>query len=431
MMAVILAGGLGTRLKEYTGEEVPKPMVKINEEPILLYQLKNLKKYGINEIIMVIGYMGSKIKDYFGDGTKFGVTIKYFEETKPLGTAGALYYLGNLLTEQFIVVYGDIIFDMDFDRFTSFHSEKGAACSMVIHPNNHPFDSDVIVLDNDNRVTEILGKNQDRDFYYHNCVIAGVFLLNKSVLKYIKKDQRQDLEKDVVMELLPTKKVFGYRTTEYLKDMGTPERYLLVQEHISKGIVAHGNLSNRQKAVFLDRDGTINKYCGLVSKPEELEILEEAYTAIKLLNNSEYLCIVITNQPVVARNLCTIDDLDNIHKKLEYELGVRGVYIDDLYYCPHHPDKGYPEENKLYKVECECRKPKTGLLQKAAEKYNIDLSASYFIGDTTVDVQTGKNSGMKTILLASGEGGKDAKYEALPEYLAADISEAVKIIIPD
>ncbi|QNU68227.1 HAD-IIIA family hydrolase [Ruminiclostridium herbifermentans] len=429
MKAVILAGGLGTRLREFTKEEVPKPMVKINEEPILQHQIKKLKKYGITEIIFIIGYLGSKIKEYFGDGRKFGVTIQYFEETEPLGTAGALYYIRNLLHNQFLVVFGDIIFDMDLDRFIRFHNENEADCSIVIHPNNHPYDSDVIALDKNNRVINILEKNQTRDFYYNNCVIAGMFLLNISVIEYIKEGVKQDLVKNVISNILPDKKVLGYRTTEYLKDMGTPDRYLLVQKHMVEGIVAQRNLSNRQKAVFIDRDGTINKYCGLVSKPEELEVFEEAYTALKLLNNSEYLSIVITNQPVVARNLCTIDELDNIHKKLEYDLGLRGVYIDDLYYCPHHPDKGYPEENKLYKIECDCRKPKIGLIQSAVEKYNIDLSSSFMIGDSTIDIQTGKNAGLKTILLGSGVIENDAKYKAKPDYYSANILEAVKIII--
>lgn len=285
------------------------------------------------------------------------------------------------------------------------------------------------MIGKDDVVKGILKKNKKREFFYSNCVNAGVFVFKKSLVEYVLEDKKQDLEKDIITKLIEEKSIYSYRTTEYIKDMGTPDRYELVGKHIEKGITKSRNLSGKQKAIFLDRDGTINKYVGLVHKAKQLELEVNVIESLKLINNSEYLSIIITNQPIVARNLCTINELEEIHKKLETILGEQGVYVDDIFYCPHHPDGGYPEENKQYKISCDCRKPAIGLIKKAAEKYNIDLSNSYFIGDTTVDIQTGKNADLKTILLSTGEGGRDNKFQVEPDFYADDLLKAVNKII--
>jgi D,D-heptose 1,7-bisphosphate phosphatase len=428
MVAVILAGGMGTRLSNYI-KDIPKPMVQIEGKPVLEYQIENLSRCGITEIILVIGYLGQVIKDYFGDGHRFGVNLTYFEEEQPLGTAGAFFYLKDRLTEDFLVIYGDIIFDLDFQQLITFHQQYQALITLTVHPNNHPFDSDLIEVDERNLVRGILKKNVPRDFFYHNCVNSGIYMLGQPVAGMIVENKKQDLEKDIIQAVIPGGRVYAYKTPEYIKDMGTPERCQLVREHVRKGIVRQRNLSNLQKAIFLDRDGTINQFVGLLVKPEQLAISDEVYEALGLINNSGYLSIVITNQPVVARNLCSIEELDHIHRKLETELGKRNVYVDDLYYCPHHPDSGYPEENKLYKIECGCRKPKTGMIEKAVARYHIDLAQSYLIGDSTADIQTGKNAHLKTILLATGQGGKDQKYDAQPDFCANNLLDAVQLIL--
>ncbi|BCB91938.1 D,D-heptose 1,7-bisphosphate phosphatase [Phytohabitans suffuscus] len=158
---------------------------------------------------------------------------------------------------------------------------------------------------------------------------------------------------------------------------------------------------------------------------------EDAYAALAALNDSDRLTIVVTNQPVVARGLCSLAGLDEIHRKLETELGGRGVYLDDLFFCPHHPDAGFPGEDPLYKVPCACRKPGTALIEEAAGRYHIDLSASWFIGDTTVDVQTGRNAGTRTILLRTGEAGRDAKHAVAADHVVDDLKAAVKIVLDE
>ena len=191
---------------------------------------------------------------------------------------------------------------------------------------------------------------------------------------------------------------------------------------------------------------------GLVYKEEELILEDCAIEAIRKINESGMLAIVVTNQPVVARGLCEIEEVEKIHQKMKTLLGKEGVYFDDVMFCPHHPDKGYPEENPIYKVSCSCRKPEIGLLEKCEEKYHVDLKKSWIIGDTTVDIQTGKNGGLKkswiigdttvdiqtgkngglrTILVQTGEAGKDGKYEVKADFICRDLLEAVEKIIEE
>lgn len=137
---------------------------------------------------------------------------------------------------------------------------------------------------------------------------------------------------------------------------------------------------------------------------------------------------MITNQPVIARNKCTLEELEQIHNKMETELGERGAYLDTIKFCPHHPDSGYPEERREYKIKCNCRKPATGLIEEAVREFNIEKTDSYMIGDTTTDIQTGINAGLKTILVQTGENGKDGKYQVAADLTAPDLLAAIQRI---
>lgn len=184
-----------------------------------------------------------------------------------------------------------------------------------------------------------------------------------------------------------------------------------------------------RKCIFLDRDGTINKYKCLLHKIEDVELLPRVGEAIKLINESEYLAIVASNQPVVARNLCSLEDVSNINSKMQNLLKLQGAKLDDVFICPHHPDGGYPDENKEYKIKCNCRKPDTGMIEEAKRKYDINIEESYMIGDETSDIKLGKNVGMKTILVRTGVAGTDDKYDVCPDYIVDNLYEAVTLIL--
>lgn len=399
MKVVIMAGGKGTRIAS-VNSEVPKPMLPVNGVPILEYQLEVLKKQGYRDIILIIGHLGNVIKEYFSDGKSFDVNIRYIEEKQPLGTAGALYYLKEELTEDFLLLNGDIIFDIDITRFMKYHKENGALATILTHPNNHPYDSGIIVADNKNRVTTWLHK-EDRRKWYKNRVNAGIHMISPAVLKLPIFDdlQKIDLDREVLKPLIKKRQLLVYDSPEYVKDMGTPERYLEVEADIKAGKAEARNLSQKQKAVFLDRDGTINKYVGFLRNIEQMCLLPEAAQAIRKINKSGYLAIVVTNQPVLARGEVTKEELQEIHNKMETLLGQENAYLDAIYYCPHHPDKGYEGEVPELKIECSCRKPEPGLLLQAAKEYNIDLESSWMVGDSMNDILAGEKAGCKTILL--------------------------------
>lgn len=396
MRAVIMAGGKGTRVAS-VNSAIPKPMLPICGKPVLLHQIECLRRQGITEITLTIGHLGDQIRDHFGDGSSYGVQIDYIREKEPLGTAGALYYLKGKVTDDFLLINGDLIFDVDFHRLMDFHKQHKAMVTLLTHPNDHPYDSGLILTDRDSRVTGWLTKEDKRE-WYHNCVNAGIHVLSPALLEKMDKPKKIDLDREILKPMIPSGQIFVYRSPEYVKDMGTPERIAQVERDLETGLVQRKNLSQKQRAVFLDRDGTINKYVGFLRKPEEFKLLDGAAKAIRKINRSGYLAIVVTNQPVIARGEVTWEGLDEIHRKMETLLGQEGAYLDDIFICPHHPDKGFPGERPEYKIDCDCRKPKPGLLLQAAEKYNIDLSESWMIGDSVRDEAAGKAAGCRTIL---------------------------------
>lgn len=431
MQAVIMAGGKGTRLTPITKDSIPKPMVDILGRPLLEWQVDVLKRYGVNDICFIVGHLGKKIKEHFGNGSKYGINASYIEEKEPLGTAGAFYYLKSWLKEErFFLIFGDVFFDIDLNRMVQFHIKKGSEATLFVHPNSHPYDSDLVVLDSDSKVIKFDSKNNTRNYWYENCVNAGFYVLNSNLCEYIREPEKLDLEKDLLLDLVEKRRaVYGYRSPEYIKDIGTEERIVSTIKDIKSGFISKRSLTNKQKCIFLDRDGTVNKQKGLLYDISEFELEDTVIDAIGKINHSEWLCIVATNQPVVARGLCSMEDVENIHRKMQTLLGNEGVYLDDIVFCPHHPDQGYPEENPIYKIKCTCRKPDIGMLEECSKKYNIDLSQSWFIGDTTVDVQTGKNAGMHTALVKTGEAGKDGKYDAIPELQGNTLKELVDFIL--
>lgn len=432
MKAVIQAGGKGTRISSITGDVIPKPMLEVSGYPILYHQIMNLKKCGITDIYLIIGHLGHVIKNYFKDGKNIGVNIKYFEEdpTNPLGTAGALYHIKEDLNEDFIFLLADVFIDIDFNKMIDFHKKNKSSVTLLTHPNSHPFDSDLVIVDKNNVVKGFDYKTNDRTTYnYNNLVNAGIMIFSSETLNLLTENKKYNYEKDIVVPLIEQGKVYSYKSTEYAKDMGTPERYARVQEDYELGMVSKRNLKQKQKCIFLDRDGTINEYVRFLSKKEDFKLIPGVAEAIKKINNSEYLCVVITNQPIIARGESTVENLNDIHKKMETLLGNEGAYIDGLYYCPHHPDKGFEGEIPELKIECECRKPKIGMILQAVKDFNIDLSESILIGDTTLDIQCAKNAGITSVLVQTGEAGLDKKFNVTPDYIAKDLLEAVRITL--
>lgn len=431
MKTIIMAGGKGTRISNLF-PDIPKPLIPIDGIPVLEREICSLRDQGFTDLILTVSYMGEKIMDYFGDGSRFGVSIQYYNEVTPLGNAGALFKLRDQLTEDFLLLNADAIFDVNFNRMVEFHRSHGGLVTLFTHPNSHPYDSGLLIADENMSVKQWLAKEDERPTYYKNRVNAGLHVISPVVLDMARIDAEKvgtvdevtgkvmkvDLDRQLLKPLAGTGKMFCYDSPEYVKDMGTPKRYYSVVSDFKAGIVQSKNLKNKQKAVFLDRDGTINKYVGFLRDIDQFELIKGVAEAIKRINASGCLCIVVTNQPVIARGEVTVPQLEEIHNKMETLLGLEGAYIDGLYYCPHHPHKGFEGEIPELKFDCECRKPKPGMLLKAAEDFNIDLSESWMVGDGENDIKAGENAGCKTCLIGKDEFGQDMTVDSL--YAFAD-----------
>lgn len=432
MDAVIMAGGRGERIASVE-PSLPKPMIPVCGKPVLEMLVESLAGQGFGKIKIVTGYKAEVIEDHFGDGKDFGCDISYFRESEPLGTAGALYYMADELSDDFFLINGDIVADIDFERMARFHNEKGGDACVLVHPNNHPFDSSKLLFGEDGRITKWYKKCETSQSC-KNRSNAGVHILRKRVIGELLDGGRKDLDADILIPLSEQGRVYAYETSEYVKDMGTPERYEAVIRDISSGKPAGRRLGNKQRAVFLDRDGTLNVYKGFITSPGQIELEKGVAEAVRLINSTDMLAIVVTNQPVIARGDCTFEDMEKINGRLEDLLGKEGAYIDDLFYCPHHPDKGFEGEVAELKIKCSCRKPEPGLLLKAAQKYNIDLKSSYMVGDALADVKAGHAAGCRCVYIGSKrlENGKDdirempegtAFYDSLLAFVKAELGE--------
>ena len=423
--AVILAGGKGTRLSKLRND-IPKPMMPVLDKPLLEYQIQLLKKHGFKKVWLIVNHLYEHIENYFGDGSDFGIEINYYIEPQPLGTVGGVKALQDELQEPFLVLYGDVLMDMDLERLIRFHEEKNAQATLVVHPNDHPYDSDLLDIDDEDRVIAFYPKPHPDGLRYRNLVNAAAYVFEPEILNFLEKDVKADFGKDIFPTLHQKARVYAYNTPEYLKDMGTPDRLLKVEEAIRSGKVAARNLNRPQKCIFLDRDGVINIDTDLIHRPEDFELYPYASSSIKTLNKLGYLVVVVTNQSVIARGLCSIEELGEIHKKMETELGADGAYVEAIYFCPHHPHGGFEGEVKEYKIPCSCRKPSPGMLLEAQKRFNIDFSKSFLVGDSPRDIEAGAAAGVTTIRVKTGHGTKP--HTAVPDHYVDSLIEAVELI---
>jgi histidinol-phosphate phosphatase family protein len=455
--AIILAGGKGTRLKDRLGD-LPKPMIPIAGKPLLEHQVELGRQHGFTDFVFFVHHRADLIEAHFGNGSQWGVRIRYMHEQEPLGTAGAVLAGFEQLADRFIVLYGDTMVNVDLTRLWQTHEQSGADGTLLLHPNNHPLDSDLVELDAKARVVAFHNRPHSAGVWQQNLVNAGLYVLEKRALEPFLENARRgelhepptsnphagsgtrvtrpsgvlDFGKDLFPAMLQRGAfLLGYNSPEFIKDIGTPERYDRVCAQYDSGVIQRSSLATPQRAVFLDRDGTLIEEVselGLTS-PDQVRLLPGAAEAVHRLNEAGWRVVLVTNQPVIAKGLCSESELQVIHNKLETLLGIEHAFLDRIYFCPHHPKKGFAGERPELKIECECRKPKTGMIQQAVRDLNIDLAQSWLIGDTTTDVQTAKNAGVRSILLKTGYAGRDGKHPAQSDFTCGALGQAVSLLL--
>lgn len=185
-------------------------------------------------------------------------------------------------------------------------------------------------------------------------------------------------------------------------------------------------------AVFLDRDGTVSEEVDYLDNADMLRLLPRAAEAIRLINESGLLAVIVTNQSGIARGYFTEAVLNEIHNRMELLLKAEGAHVNGIYYCPHHPEVGLPE----YVLDCDCRKPRTGMIARAAEDLKIDVRSSYVVGDKIIDIELAHKAGARGILVMTGYGREEVKSlgsdrKAWPDHIADDLYDAVKWILSE
>jgi D,D-heptose 1,7-bisphosphate phosphatase len=434
MQVVIAAGGKGTRLKQVTAD-LPKPMVEVAGKPLLEHQVLLARRHGVRDILILTGFGAEQIEQYFGDGAAWGVRIQYQREAEPLGSAGALINAFEKLQESFVLMYGDTLLNVDLSRMLAAHPAQASA-TLFLHPNDHPQDSDLVELNDADDVVALHPYPHPAGYSFPNLVNAAFYVFSKEALRPFVQHKFEKATPDICKHLFPAMMtrgsvLHGYRSREYIKDAGTPERLEKVRRHYANGRVTAGSLETPVPAVFLDRDGTLNHEEGWLNTAGMMNLLPGAADALRAINDSGRVAVIVTNQPVVARGECSEQELRQIHNKLEWLLGEAHAYADAIYYCPHHPDGGFPGERADLKFACQCRKPATGMFEAAARDLNIDMRQSWMIGDSEADVKAAVNFGIRCVLVRHNQlGFKDSRaWPCQPDVRADNVEDAVRYIL--
>ena len=411
MKIAILIGGKGSRVKKIS-RTTPKAFLKIGKHSIIDHQLKQLKK--LNKKIFIIS--NNKISKFNNQLKKKyqHIGLKILEESTPLGTGGCLKPLQDYVSDSCLIIMGDLIFNIDFKKFYSFHKKNKSDITLLAHPNDHPYDSDLLEINEKNQLIKFHNKPHKKNDI-GNLSSSGIFLINKKILKFIKPNKFQDLSKDILPKLLKKKiKIYAYNTREYVKDAGTPKRINLVKKHMKTKKFINGNINRKLPAIFLDRDGVINKEYLNKHYQNPKQINEGAISAVKKINENRFLSVMVTNQSAIAKGIVTLDKVKSDHKRLEYQFGLKGAYFDRIYFCPYHPDKGFKGEVKKFKKKSSWRKPDNGMFLQAIKDLNIDIKNSYMIGNSSADYYAAKKTGIKCLIIGTKFKIKEAKnYKSL------------------
>ena len=418
-VVAITVGGKGSRVSHLTDGKSKSEIKILKTKSIIELQLDNLVK--LNKNIFILSNTKNLTLDKLIKKKYANSRIKIVHEKQPLGTAGCLKVLEKEKSKVFLIVSGDLVFNINLKKLLKFHSEKKSDCTLVVHPNNHPHDSDRVDVDNKCKVKKFYKKNTNSKNISNLC-LSGIFVINKTVLKKIHINKFQDFSNDVLTKIIDIKKkVFAYNTREYVKDAGTPERIIQVKQEINSLKYKIGNIDKKIPAIFLDKDGVINKDKYNFKYQNIKLILPNIFSAIKKINKSGYLCVLVTNQPAIAKGFVKLEKVEKDLRYLEGILAKNHCYLDRIYFCPCHPDKGFSGEVKKFKRICSWRKPNNGMLLQANKDLNIDFKKSYMIGDTINDYMAAKKTKVKFI--AVGNKIKDFKITK-----KKDLNDAVSFI---
>ena len=424
--AAIVAGGLGSRAQGLTGDAIPKALLPVAGVPILFRQLAVLAREGITNVTVLAGHLGAQLAPAVeAEARRLSLAVSVLVEKEPLGTAGCLTALD--ICEDILIVYGDMLFDLDLERLAAAQAAGGAELTIVAHPNDHPETSDLVV-ERGGLARAILAKGAPREGDQRNLVPAGLYLAAPVFFRGLVPRVKADMIHDVLPERMAAGAMIGvYNSPEYLRDVGTPARHALAEADIRAGRVEAQSLRRSRPAIFFDIDGVLNAEPGGhgVLSPDDVRLLPGAAAALNAARAAGFLAVGITNRPQLAKGLLDEDGLQRIFGRLESLLARDKAWLDRIYYCPHHPEAGHAGEVTALKIACDCRKPAPGMLRTAVRDLNIDLRRSVMIGDSPRDIGAAKAMGIKIYGVRTGAGFADSQPDALFE----GVLEAVTAVV--
>lgn len=382
--AVIIAGGRGTR----SGNTMlPKSLVTIGFETLLFHQIEEMKISGISEIFVIGGYLGDLVeKEVRRISEKYSLKIEYIQDVDLFGTRNALdFALEKVNNEVVLVVYGDIYFKFELEEFIKNHVRKNVDCSILVHPNNHPEDSDLVTTEPfSEKVIGFKGKERPITVDFENLAFAGVFLLNLDIVNELNPSMK-DLSQ-AVLNLTDCKsvKVVAFNSVGFVADTGTPERLKRVQEAFVNGTVVRRSETGKM-CLFLDLDGTLIENVENKKDFSLGRLDPKTCILVARINQLGIPVFIVTNQPGISKGYFTHLDLQRFKANLDIQLANFSAFIDAWKVCPHHPEKGFKGEVAELKLDCNCRKPSNGLIQELMFSYSLDLKRSYYLGDSWRD----------------------------------------------
>ncbi|MBM3290475.1 MAG: HAD-IIIA family hydrolase, partial [Candidatus Hydrogenedentes bacterium] len=431
--AVIAAGGLGTRMRSVTGGRLPKALLPVAGDPLAFRQMRLLRRYGVEDVVFLAGHLAETLREAVApEAKRLGLGLHFLIEQGPLGDAGGLHNARALLGKEHFFFLAAGAIDMDLERLVEVHIESAAAATLVVHPVARPHESDLIAAEEDGRVTAIMPKASRPPGFYRNLAPCPVYCLSPRVFDYVTPNAQQDLLADALPRMIDAgERVCAYNTPEYVCDIATPERLAAIEADAAHGRIESLHYSHKRAAVFFDRDGVLNVERGGrgITNIDELELVPGAADAVRAANDAGLLAVAITNQSQVAKGFITSKYLERIFAKIETVLGEEGAQLDRIYYCPHHPEQGFPGEVPELKIACECRKPKPGMLLRAARDLPIDLAQSCCIGDTQRDIVAAHRAGVTAYGVRTGRACRDCTGGIQPVLMFDDARAAAQFAV--
>jgi mannose-1-phosphate guanylyltransferase/phosphomannomutase len=411
---LVIAGGLGIRS---ANPKLPKVLQEISPGKTLLeYHLEELQKNNYSHVTFLLSKFADQVINHIiSVSSSFkSMEIDWLMDSSLGGNLGALLNAHSVLSETtYLIILGDVAFSANLESHQQLWEQSGLLCGAVVHPSLHPEDSDKLISGTSNRGIEVLRRHSDISHIHEPFrTLAGIFFMQGLALSTTKL-KSGDISGDLVSDLTLKGEVLAINSSYFYQDTGTPERLNRSQYLRLSGATARRGGLNRP-AIFIDRDNTLIKDAGTSRIELEFDEVSPIDAQAIAKANSLGVCVfMITNQPGVAKGQITIQDVMHTQRKLEDILLSYDAFIDDIRFCPHHPERDYMGEIPIYKVRCSCRKPGGWMVQDISTLHQIDLKRSFMLGDSTADMQLAANLGMEYVGCSKDESQDFSLAEAI------------------